>query len=263
MTDADVCRANGWGPGTVLVFDTVRSAEAYRLLAVSDRAVTGRLVASRGLEDDDPPGWLMVFSEPTGVNLVGSAFRGVWRPARPGEIPGVDVPDPNPVPFPGGVAADPAAGASAHSGRKYLRRVVAADGSGATVLADVYAVLAAFGVTCPATAHAASQTRASGMGEDVWLAVLNDMRERRLVGIDRYGKPVSATDGREDWLRHAYEESLDLVVYLKAELLRRQGSVACASTPVAVAYGVADTLWCGQAVGGRSGGEQGQRGGVN
>ncbi len=161
MTDAAVCRANGWGPGTVLVFDTVRSAEAYRLLAVSDRAVTGRLVASRGLEDDDPPGWLMVFSEPTDVNLVGSAFRGVWRPARPGEIPGVDTPDPNPVPFPGGSAATPPPGAT--TGDKYARVIRSSRFGGEPLRVDVYDVIAAYAVTCPAVAHACKKLLAAGL----------------------------------------------------------------------------------------------------
>jgi hypothetical protein len=57
---------------------------------------------------------------------------------------------------------------------------------------------------------------------DVWLAVVADMEARRLTGIERYGKPVLALDAGEDWLRHAYEESLDQTVYLKAELLRRE-----------------------------------------
>jgi len=57
--------------------------------------------------------------------------------------------------------------------------------------------------------------------DDAWLAVMADMKARRLVGLDRYGKPVVPNDTREDWLRHAYEEALDLAVYLKAEMLRR------------------------------------------
>lgn len=58
-------------------------------------------------------------------------------------------------------------------------------------------------------------------GGDVWLAVLADMESRRLVGIDRYGKPVRAGDDAEDWTQHAYEEAMDLCVYLKAKMLQR------------------------------------------
>jgi hypothetical protein len=57
--------------------------------------------------------------------------------------------------------------------------------------------------------------------DDVWLAVLADMESRRAAGIAVYGKTVAADDIREDWLTHAYQEALDLCVYLKAELLRR------------------------------------------
>lgn len=49
-----------------------------------------------------------------------------------------------------------------HEGKKYLRRVFAADGSGQSVLVDVYAVLMAFDVTCPARAHAIKKLLAAG-----------------------------------------------------------------------------------------------------
>lgn len=58
-------------------------------------------------------------------------------------------------------------------------------------------------------------------GQDVWLSVLADMAARREVGIERYGKPVFAGDGGEDWMQHAYEELLDLCVYLKAAMMRK------------------------------------------
>lgn len=56
---------------------------------------------------------------------------------------------------------------------------------------------------------------------DAWEQVMADMADRRAVGIGRYGKPVDPADTAEDWLRHAYEECLDMAVYLKAELVRR------------------------------------------
>jgi len=45
-------------------------------------------------------------------------------------------------------------------------------------------------------------------------AMLADMERRRLVGIERYGTPLQAHNGREA-LVDAYEESLDLDVYLR------------------------------------------------
>lgn len=62
---------------------------------------------------------------------------------------------------------------------------------------------------------------ADGVGSDVWLLVLRDMEERRGLGIERYGKPVRADNGR-DHLVDAYQEALDLCVYLRAEIERRR-----------------------------------------
>ena len=55
---------------------------------------------------------------------------------------------------------------------------------------------------------------------DAWLLVLADMASRRDVGLERYGKPVAGSS--EDWLQHAYEEALDLAVYLRAEIEKRK-----------------------------------------
>lgn len=49
-----------------------------------------------------------------------------------------------------------------HSGAKYLRVIRAADGVG-SVRADVYAVLKAFRVTCPAIQHAAKKLLCAGL----------------------------------------------------------------------------------------------------
>ena len=52
---------------------------------------------------------------------------------------------------------------------------------------------------------------------DVWLLVLADRHARRLTGIERYGTPVQPFNGR-DSLVDAYQEALDLVVYLRQRL---------------------------------------------
>lgn len=49
---------------------------------------------------------------------------------------------------------------------------------------------------------------------DMWRTVINDMEKRRLTGIDRYGTPLQAHNGR-DALVDAYQEGLDFVVYLR------------------------------------------------
>lgn len=53
-----------------------------------------------------------------------------------------------------------------------------------------------------------------GIGPDCWELVLADMRDRRQMGIDKYGKPLRPDNGR-DALVDAYQEVLDLTVYLR------------------------------------------------
>lgn len=46
--------------------------------------------------------------------------------------------------------------------------------------------------------------------------VCADIAERQRVGIAKYGTTVRENQlQRKDWIRHAYEEALDLAVYLK------------------------------------------------
>lgn len=47
--------------------------------------------------------------------------------------------------------------------------------------------------------------------------VVTDMLERKRVGIERYGVPLQANNGRNA-LVDAYEEALDLCMYLKQAL---------------------------------------------
>ena len=50
--------------------------------------------------------------------------------------------------------------------------------------------------------------------------VCADSAARQRIGIAKYGCTVQQS--KDDMLRHAYEEALDLAVYLKAEIERRQ-----------------------------------------
>ena len=52
--------------------------------------------------------------------------------------------------------------------------------------------------------------------------VISDLMERTKVGIQRYGTPLQAHNGR-DALRDAYEEALDLTCYLRQCLAERDG----------------------------------------
>ena len=55
-----------------------------------------------------------------------------------------------------------------------------------------------------------------------WDLVMADMKARDLVGRQRYGVPLQPHNGR-DTLRDAYEEALDLCVYLRSALYERDG----------------------------------------
>lgn len=51
-------------------------------------------------------------------------------------------------------------------------------------------------------------------------AVIQDMRDRKQLGIDRYGTSLQAFNGRNS-LQDAYEEVIDLSVYLKQSLVEK------------------------------------------
>jgi len=55
----------------------------------------------------------------------------------------------------------------------------------------------------------------------VWELVIADMCDRDHVGRQRYGTPLQANNGR-DALLDAYQEALDLVVYLRQAIEERQ-----------------------------------------
>lgn len=54
----------------------------------------------------------------------------------------------------------------------------------------------------------------------VWDLVIADMKERNQIGTAKYGTPLQAHNGR-DALVDAYQEALDLVVYLRQAIEER------------------------------------------
>ena len=50
--------------------------------------------------------------------------------------------------------------------------------------------------------------------------VIEDVKQRKESGLKKYGTTLQASNGR-DHLQDAYEEALDLCVYLRIELERR------------------------------------------
>ena len=56
--------------------------------------------------------------------------------------------------------------------------------------------------------------------------VINDIQQRELKGIETYGTTMDREDITQDqWLQHAYEESLDFCIYLKKLLIIRNGNI--------------------------------------
>jgi len=66
-----------------------------------------------------------------------------------------------------------------------------------------------------------SQPTPNGDGQDVTKAVQQDLHERAEVGRKKYGERLQPNNGR-DALQDAYEESLDLSLYLKQQLMERE-----------------------------------------
>lgn len=62
------------------------------------------------------------------------------------------------------------------------------------------------------------------VSDDMVPRVIEDLRERREKGIESYGVPLRAFNGR-DALQDAYEEALDMCLYLKQLMIERQGEI--------------------------------------
>lgn len=57
--------------------------------------------------------------------------------------------------------------------------------------------------------------------ESVWQMVIRDMEGREKFGVEKYGTPLQVGNGR-DPLIDAYQEALDLCVYLRQEIENRR-----------------------------------------
>lgn len=69
-------------------------------------------------------------------------------------------------------------------------------------------------------------------GRDIQSMVIDDIAARRRVGIDRYGTALQAHNGR-DALRDAYEEALDLAMYLRQMIEERDHPAGAAAAAAA------------------------------
>ena len=49
--------------------------------------------------------------------------------------------------------------------------------------------------------------------------VIEEIRKRQSVGVNKYGTTVANNPlGLREWLKHAYEEALDLAIYLRRSM---------------------------------------------
>lgn len=76
--------------------------------------------------------------------------------------------------------------------------------------------------TPPPTEEQPAPTPGTG---DMWRLVMSDMEARRDHGIETYGTPLQAFNGR-DALTDLYQELLDAVVYLRQFMLERDDDFA-------------------------------------
>ena len=54
--------------------------------------------------------------------------------------------------------------------------------------------------------------------------VIADLEERKRFGVEKYGQPLTA-DNELEMLREAYEESLDLCIYLRCAIEKCRGNI--------------------------------------
>lgn len=67
------------------------------------------------------------------------------------------------------------------------------------------------------TVATVEQPAPTGDGADITALVIGDLNERKAAGTKKYGKPLQAFNGR-DPLVDAYQESLDMAVYLRQRI---------------------------------------------
>lgn len=70
------------------------------------------------------------------------------------------------------------------------------------------------------TEHAEQEMPTPNNSVSIQSLVRHDLNVRERVGIQRYGTPLQAHNGR-DALRDAYEEALDLACYLRQAIEER------------------------------------------
>jgi len=58
-------------------------------------------------------------------------------------------------------------------------------------------------------------------------SIIDDLLDREDKGLTEYGTTMDRTDlSEQEWLQHAYEEALDLAIYLKKIIKTKQNENA-------------------------------------
>ncbi|MCP4365406.1 MAG: hypothetical protein GY800_08940 [Planctomycetes bacterium] len=70
--------------------------------------------------------------------------------------------------------------------------------------------------------HHTQEPAPTGDGREVLAEVLKDLKERDKVGRVKYGTPLKTNNGRRA-LVDAYQEALDLCMYLKQTIMESEG----------------------------------------
>lgn len=70
------------------------------------------------------------------------------------------------------------------------------------------------------------QPRSTGNGKVVLGEVIKDLEARAIVGEKKHGSLLRTDNGRYA-LMDAYQEALDLCMYLKQELMEREDTLSC------------------------------------
>ena len=65
------------------------------------------------------------------------------------------------------------------------------------------------------------QPRPKGSGRDIADMVVDDIAARKRFGVEKYGEPLRAFNGR-DGMTDAYQEAIDLVLYLKKVIVENR-----------------------------------------
>lgn len=64
------------------------------------------------------------------------------------------------------------------------------------------------------------------MDSQILTKVIEDMRQREAKGKAEYGTTLDRNDlNEDDWMLYAYEEALDLSLYLKKMIINKQDKV--------------------------------------